>query len=235
MPAQEGPAPEGGLGQLAVGQSHGVEHGPALHLPAAGVEVDVGIGLGPVVLVAAVEEQIRLPQPAGHQILQHRGPLVAPGCDGVDNLRLRVLVDAADEVGAEPVGRVEPLCAQVVGHVHHGVKLVLGHLDAVGNEQVVHQVLRRDHGLTEQPLRLLLADAVGVVRRIAEGAVAYVPLPLVAVGHGLEALELLDERDALVAGGIGLHCQGRGRQQRQHQQQAQAHGYYLFDGGALFH
>ena len=58
--------------------------------------------------------------------------------------------------------------------------------------------------------------------------------PMKKILSGLESLKLLDERDALVAGGIGLHRQGRGRQQRQHQQQAQAQGQYLFHRGALF-
>ena len=134
---------------------------------------------------------------------------MAPGGDGVDHLGLRVLPDAADEVGAEAVGGVHPLGAQVVGHVHHGVELVLGDGDAVSQEQVVDQVLSHLHALPHEALRLVLGDAVGVVPLLAEGAVADIPLPVVLVGGGAVVLKLLDKGDALLAGGEGLHRVGR--------------------------
>ena len=180
--------------------------------------MDIGVGVRPVVVIHAIQEQERIPQPAVHQVLHHCGPLVAPGSDGVDDLRFAVLVAAVDEVGAEAVFRVDPLRPQVVGQIHHGVELVLGDGDAVVHQQGVDPILHCHQRLPQQLLRLPFRHAAGVVRRVAEGAVAYVPRAVVAVGHGAEVLVFLNQGHALVAGGKGLHRQGRRRQHGQHQQ-----------------
>ena len=184
--------------------------------------MDVAVVVGPGIVILPVEEEVGLPQPPLHQVVQHLGPLVAPGGNGVDHLRLGVVVDPLDQVGAEPVGGVHPLGAQGIGHGNHGVKLVLGDGDAIVQQQAVDLLLRIRQVLTEEHVRLLLGDAVRVVRRIAGSAVADVPVPpVVGIGHVAVALKFLNESHPLVAGDEDLHGQGPGGQQRQHHKRAQ--------------
>ena len=241
-PAQERLPRQGRLRQKAVDAAGGIEHRPAglvgTLLPAVGLEVYVAVaGAGIPEFVIAVEEQKRLPEPPGHQVFQNRVSGVAPGGDGVDDLRLAVAVEAVDQVGAQPVLRVDPLGPQVVGHADQGVKLLLGDGDAVLHQKAVHQALVPLCQVgAQQRVRLQLGDAGGVVAGFALGAVTDVPLPaVVRIGHGPEALEFLYQRDARLAGGKGFHRQGRAGQQRQRQRRAQRQGQQLFQNGFFLH
>ena len=154
-------------------------------------------------------------------MLHHRRTLVAPGCNGVDHFRLAVLLDSIDEIGIEAVPWLNPLGTQVISHTDHGVKLVLGDRDVIFHEQVVDDLLFFPQEDFHQLPAGFPVDAFGVIRRVAEGTIADIPLAVILVGHTAEVLKFLDHGNTLFAGGVGLHSQGGGRQQGEHKDQAE--------------
>ena len=156
---------------------------------------------------------------------------MAPGGDGIDHFHLTVVLDAPDQIAAEAVGGIHPLCSQCVGHADHGVKLILGNGDIVVQQQAVHRLLIAGQILPQQDVPLLLRDPHRVIRRVTLAAVANVPVTIViGIGHAPEALEGLDHGHTGGTGGIGIYRQGGGRQQRQHKQHAKAQGQDLLHG-----
>ena len=165
---------------------------------------------------------------------------MAPDGVGRGDLPAAVVRQPGNQHVRQAVARPQPAGAEVVAQRAQGVELPLRDADAVTAQKGVHRVGELPQLLPQQRLGLRLRDAVGVLRGIADAAVADQPVPgPVRIGHGAVALAFFEIVHQRVGAGhvpVGEDPQGGQRQEQQGRQrqgnQSFLHAEFSFSVGA---